>query len=140
MGVAPPPAAIQRRGCTVTRDPTFPSGHRDGWPHRVQCANGYNEQAFFDAWRRGVTIAGRRWFGDGNAAPQSAASKWDLAPRIDDITASIGILSSGEAMFLASMVSFYSSDPGGQMLGDLGATGLSDISASLDEPRPARHR
>lgn len=95
----------------------------------------YNEQAFFEAWRRGVTIASRRWFGDGQTPPDNAKSKWDLAPRIDDISASIGVLSSGEAMFLAAMVSFYNSDPGGQMLHDLGATGLSDISAGLDEQR-----
>lgn len=95
----------------------------------------YNEQAFFEAWRRGVTIAGRRWFGDGQTTPDNVKSKWDLAPRVDDISASIGVLSSGEAMFLAAMASFYNSDPGGQMLRDLGATGLSDISASLDEQR-----
>lgn len=51
----------------------------------------YNEQAFFQAWRRGVTIAGRRWFGDGQTPPDNAKSKWDLAPRIDDISASIGV-------------------------------------------------
>lgn len=95
----------------------------------------YNEQAFFEAWQRGVAIAGHHWFGDGQMAPDNATSKWDLAPRVDDIFASIGVLSSGEAMFLAAMVSFYNSDPGGQMLRDLGATGLSDISASLDEQR-----
>jgi hypothetical protein len=95
----------------------------------------YNEQAFFDAWRRGVTIAGTRWFGDGETAPQTAASKWDLPPRVDDIAASIGVLSSGEAMFLAAMVSFYNSDPGAKMLRDLEGCGLSDISACLDQPR-----
>ncbi|MGH3556010.1 MAG: hypothetical protein ACRDTK_00555 [Mycobacterium sp.] len=95
----------------------------------------FNEQAFFEAWRRGVTIAGCRWFGDGQTSPDTAKSKWDLAPRVDDISASIGVLSSGEAMLLAAMVSFYNSEPGGQMLRDLGATGLSDISAGLDEQR-----
>lgn len=95
----------------------------------------YNEQAFFEAWRRGVTIADRRWFGDGQTQSDKAKNKWDLTPRIDDIFASIGVLSSGEAMFLAAMVSFYNADTGGQMLRDLAATGLSDISAGLDEQR-----
>ncbi len=66
---------------------------------------------FFEAWQRGVEIAGNRWFADGQTPPQSAASKWDLALRVDDIRSVIGLLSSGEAMFLAAMVSFYNSDP-----------------------------
>jgi hypothetical protein len=32
------------------------------------------------------------------------------------------------------MVSFYNSNPGGQMLRERDAEGLSDIAASLDEP------
>ena len=44
----------------------------------------YNEEAFFDAWRRGVEIAGARWFGDGATAPEAASSKWQLEPRQDD--------------------------------------------------------
>jgi hypothetical protein len=95
----------------------------------------YNEQAVFDAWRRGVAIAGPRWFGDGNTSPQSASSKWNLAPRVDDIAASIGVLSSGEATFLAAMVSFYNSDPGSKMLRDLEGCSLNDVAACLDEPR-----
>ena len=57
------------------------------------------------------------------------------APRIDDIATFIGVLSSGEAMFLAAMVSFYNSDPGAKMLRDLEGGVLSDISTCLDEPR-----
>lgn len=37
-----------------------------------------HEQAFFKAWRRGVTITGTRWFGDGKTAPDAASSKWEL--------------------------------------------------------------
>lgn len=39
--------------------------------------------AFFEAWQRGVQLAGHRWFGDG--ATEVARSKHDLAPRYDDI-------------------------------------------------------
>jgi hypothetical protein len=95
----------------------------------------YDEPSFFEAWQRGVEIAGHRWFGDGQASSQSATSKWDLPPRVDDIRSAIGWLSSGEAMFPAAMVSFYNSDPGGELLRSLGANGLSDIAASLDESR-----
>jgi hypothetical protein len=49
----------------------------------------YNEQAFFEAWCRGVTIVGTRWFGDGKSTPETASSKWDLPPRVDDIAASV---------------------------------------------------
>lgn len=94
-----------------------------------------HEQAFLAAWRRGVTIAGRRWFGDGQTPPDNAKSTCDLAPRVGDIGTSIGVLSSGEAVFLAAMVSFYNSDRGAQMLRELGATGLGDIAAGLDEQR-----
>ncbi len=39
------------------------------------------------------------------------------------------------AMFLAALVSFYNSDPGGELLRSLGANGLSGIAARLDESR-----
>jgi len=39
------------------------------------------------------------------------------------------------AMFLAALVSFYHSDPGGELLRSLGANGLSGIAARLDESR-----
>jgi hypothetical protein len=54
---------------------------------------------------------------------------------VEDITEAMGWLSSGEAMLLAAMVSFYNSNPGDQMLRERDAEGLSDIAASLDEPR-----
>lgn len=62
-------------------------------------------------------------------------AKWDLVPDVDYISDSIGVLSSGERVFLAAMVSFYSADLGGQLLSSIGVHGLSDISAALDQPR-----
>ena len=39
--------------------------------------------AFFEAWIRGVEIAGPEWFGDGTPEGlQRATSKWDLRPRV----------------------------------------------------------
>src|SRR3989344_5662007 len=38
-------------------------------------------QAFFEAWKRGVEIAGPQWFGDGTREGlNQAKSKWDLRP------------------------------------------------------------
>jgi hypothetical protein len=96
----------------------------------------YDERAFFDAWRRGVEIAGPQWFGDGTAAAAAnATSKYAVAPRFDAISEAIGWLSSGEAVFLAAMYSFYNADTGGKMLRQLRVNGLADVAAKLDEPR-----
>lgn len=99
----------------------------------------YDERAFFDAWLRGVEIAGWQYFGDGHQPGAEGSkydlTKWDLAPRQDDIADAIGWLSSGEAVFLAAMYSFYNADTGGKMLRRLRVNGLADLSAKLDEPR-----
>jgi hypothetical protein len=100
----------------------------------------YSEQAFFEAWRRGSRSPAPGGSATDGPHPESANSKWELTPRVDDISASIGVLSSGEAMLLAAMVSLYNSDPSGQMLRDLGATGLSDISAGSGRTPPQRDR
>jgi hypothetical protein len=93
----------------------------------------YNEAAFFEAWWRAVQLAGLRWFGDGHAA--DATSKWQLAPRVGDIEHNIGVLSHGEAVFLAALVSFYNARVGGELLKATEVNGLADIAAILDEPR-----
>ena len=43
----------------------------------------YDETAFFDSWKIGVTIAGPRYFEDGTYSPTTARGKWDLEPRLD---------------------------------------------------------
>jgi hypothetical protein len=102
----------------------------------VEVTAHYDERAFFDAWLRGVEIAGHQWFGDGTvAAAANATSKGALSPRYDDIAEAIGWLSSGEAVFLAAMYTFYNADTGGKMLRQLRVNGLADLSAKLDEPR-----
>lgn len=95
-----------------------------------------DESAFFEAWRKGVRLAGPLYFGDGTAANVDAAkSKYDLVPDCDEVTGAIGVLSSGEAVFLAAMYSFYNDNAGGKMLAQLDAQGLAGISAHLDEAR-----
>lgn len=95
----------------------------------------YDEASFFDAWKRGVSLAGLTFFGDGRTAPDAATSKNDLAPDYDMVQSGLGQLSSGEAVFLAAMYSFYNATVGGKMLAKLKADGLGDISAALDEQR-----
>lgn len=64
-------------------------------------------QAFFEAWKRGVEIAGPQWFGDGTREGlNQAKSKWDLRPDMLRLNDALGVLSSGERMFLSAMVSF----------------------------------
>lgn len=85
-------------------------------------------QAFFEAWKRGAEIAGAEWFGDGTREGlQRAKSKWDLRPDMLMLNDALGVLSSGQRMFLSAMVSFYNSREGGAMLKRCGFEGLSDL-------------
>lgn len=81
-------------------------------------------QAFFEAWKRGVNIAGAEWFGDGTREGlQRATTKWDLRPNLLMLNDALGVLSSGQRMFLSAMVSFYNAREGGAMLKRCGFEG-----------------
>ena len=85
-------------------------------------------QAFFEAWKRGVEIAGPEWFGDGTREGLNQANtKWDLRPDMLRLNDALGVLSSGERMFLSAMVSFYNAREGAAMLRRCGFEGLSDL-------------
>jgi hypothetical protein len=85
-------------------------------------------QAFFAAWKRGVEITGAEWFGDGTREGlQRATVKWNLRPNIQMLSDALGVLSSGQRMFLSAMVSFYNAREGGAMLKRCGFEGLSDL-------------
>lgn len=85
-------------------------------------------RAFFEAWKRGAHIAGAEWFGDGTREGlQRATSKWDLRPNMSMISDALGVLSSGERMFLAAMASFYNAHTGGALLKRCDFEGLSDL-------------
>ncbi|WAH66461.1 hypothetical protein [Xanthomonas hortorum] len=91
--------------------------------------------AFFQAWKRGVALAGTRWFGAGTQAGwEQATSKWDLCPNVLSIDDALGVLSPSERMFLSAMVSVYDTRDGGKMLKHAGFKGLADFSG-LDLPR-----
>ncbi|MBV6273232.1 hypothetical protein KVP09_09955 [Alcaligenaceae bacterium CGII-47] len=84
--------------------------------------------AFFQAWKKGVVIAGPRWFGDGTQENlEVATSKWDLCPRMQLIRQSLGVLSSGEKLFLSAMASFYNADNASSLLKRSGFRGLADL-------------
>ena len=73
-------------------------------------------------------IAGAEWFGNGTPEGlQQATSKWDLRPNILILNDALGVLSSGQRMFLSAMVSFYNAREGGAMLKRCGFEGLSDL-------------
>jgi hypothetical protein len=95
----------------------------------------YSEQAFLDAWLRGVQMAGPRWFGDGGVPTIPTPTKYDLAPRYDDIMANLGVLSSGEAAFLVAMYSFYNSYAAAGMWKLASAAPMAGLASCLDEPR-----
>src|SRR5574340_27428 len=85
-------------------------------------------EAFFQAWKRGAEIAGHEWFGDGTREGlQRATTKWDLRPNMLMLNVALGVLSSGQRMFLSAMVSCYNSREGGAMLKRCGFGGLSDF-------------
>ncbi|HBP0979071.1 hypothetical protein QRD40_05110 [Comamonas sp. Y6] len=85
--------------------------------------------AFFKAWKRGVQIAGPRWFGDGTQEGfEQARDKWALCPDMPRISKALGVLSAGERMFLAAMVSFYNAHRSAPLLRRCGFEGLSDLS------------
>lgn len=88
---------------------------------------------FFAAWKRGVALAGYSYFGAGTVAGyESAQDKDDLRPDYDLIADVMGVLSSGEAKFLAAMYSFFDAEYGGELLRRAGVRGLADLAGVLD--------
>lgn len=84
--------------------------------------------AFFRAWKRGAELAGYEWFGEGTREGlQNASTKWELRPNMLLLNDALGVLSSGQRMFLAAMVSFYNDREGGAMLRRCGFHGLADF-------------
>lgn len=85
--------------------------------------------AFFYAWKRGVELVGPDLFGNGSREGLDlAVDKWDLCPNVALIRKAIGVMSSGEKVFLAAMVSFYNANDGGALLKRVGVHGLADLS------------
>ena len=56
-------------------------------------------QRFLDAWKRGVTLIGTRFFEIKTSSAESATDKNQLRPNWDQVEESIGVLSRGETAF-----------------------------------------
>lgn len=92
---------------------------------------------FFHAWKRGVALAGTHLFGNGTHAElDHAASVWDLRPKVQLIEHAIGVMSSGQKVFIAALVSFYNAEDGGRLFERIGVRGLADL-GGLDLKRRA---
>lgn len=84
--------------------------------------------AFFRAWKSGASLAGARFFGAGTTSTLDVAvDVWDLRPNLQLISDSISVMSAGEKVFLAALVSFYNSQDGGRLLQRVGVQGLADL-------------
>nr|WP_067285897.1 hypothetical protein [Marinobacterium profundum] len=82
-------------------------------------------EAFFQAWKRGVVLAGPQWFGDGtHEGLQRATSEWELRPNIQALIDALSVLNHGQRLFLSAMVSFYNTTEGNAMLRRCGFQGL----------------
>jgi len=83
---------------------------------------------FFQAWKRGVELAGPQFFGrEPRADLDRAATKWDLVPKMTLIEKAIGAMSGGEKVFIAALTSFYNSEDGGRLLRRVGVNGFADL-------------
>lgn len=91
----------------------------------------YSETAFFDAWMRGIELAGTQFF----RFPVSGEirGKDDVPPDFDMVECGMEYLSSGERAFLAAMYSFYNAAAAQRLYNAVLVPG--EVAALLDEPR-----
>ena len=92
---------------------------------------------FLAAWKKAVALAGERLFThhQNYSAPSSinqATDKWQLIPNYEVIKKYLETSSTGEALFIAVLYSFYNGDDGAEMYQDLGYRGLGDIAYRLE--------
>ncbi|WP_397458537.1 hypothetical protein AB3464_28690 [Pseudomonas asplenii] len=85
-------------------------------------------QLFFRTWKQATQLAGIPYFGDGSQSNfDNAQSKWDLSPNLPLIQHAIDVMSHGEQIFLAALVSVYNAEDGGSLLRQAGVQGLADF-------------
>ena len=91
-------------------------------------------QAFFEAWKRGVEIAGPEWFGDGTREGLNQANtKWDLRPdmlRLNDALGATSIMVTHDVQESLVMVDYIYFVSGGQIV----AEGTPDEIRASDDP------
>lgn len=83
---------------------------------------------FFENWQQAVLLAGPAYFGDGTRANAlEATDKWALCPNVPLIQSRLGVMSHGEQVFIAALVSFYNDKTGGRLLRRVAVEGLADF-------------
>jgi hypothetical protein len=94
-------------------------------------------ELFLSVWKRGVALAGSHLFGAGPQADlESAQTKWDLCPKVRNISRTLRSMPPLAQLFLGALVSFYNAEDGGHLLKRAGFRGLIDF-AALDLSRRA---
>ncbi|MGJ8586291.1 MAG: hypothetical protein ACSHXD_19550 [Marinosulfonomonas sp.] len=69
--------------------------------------NQLNPQLFLDAWKDAVQLAGPHYFHVTCPSVSEAVDKQQLCPDMSAISSSLGVLSTGERVFLVSLYQFY---------------------------------
>ncbi len=92
---------------------------------------------FLEAWKKAVMLAGEHLFTahhdyTATASIDAATDKWQLIPNYEAINQYLGVASTGEALFVATLYSFYNSAGGDAMCRDLGYQGIGDVAYRLE--------
>ncbi|GAB4361019.1 MAG: hypothetical protein Kow006_31410 [Gammaproteobacteria bacterium] len=95
----------------------------------------HRERRFLAAWKRGVALAGESYFHVTSASVAEAINKNQLRPDWQRIEHAIGVISRGEAAFLAAMYSFFNAEDGQALLVRAGFPNLCDVASKLDPHR-----
>jgi len=92
---------------------------------------------FLETWKKAVDLAGTQFFTHHQdhvpaASTSEAVDKWQLIPDYKAVYRYLDVASTGEALFIAVLYSFYNSQEGEVMLHELGFHGLGDTAYRLD--------
>lgn len=87
---------------------------------------------FLVAWKVGISTIGEQFFLLPAGGLGAVTRKEHACPNIQHIKDSIDTMSTGQAVFLAAMVSFYNPTHGAAMLKNLGITNPCSLAARLD--------
>lgn len=95
-------------------------------------------EVFLAAWKDGVSLAGEHFFNIRSESVSTATDRDELRPDLEKITASLGVLSPGERVFVLSLYQFFSDSTVRELCTEHGYDfpTLADI-AILDAPRKA---
>src|SRR4030067_241399 len=89
-------------------------------------------QAFLEAWKFGVRLAGEAYFKITAESIEAANNKWQMQPDLLAIQDAIGRISAGQGAFLAAMYSFFNADDGQKLLTAAGYPNIADLAGKLE--------